>query len=76
MFESPRKHQTKLIKMKKKPTIAISPVSHEYLTKGKEYEIIKWVDDNSFFIKNDLGGSSFCLSKRCASINGLSWTLK
>ena len=26
--------------MKNKPTIAISPVSNDYLTEGKEYEII------------------------------------
>lgn len=64
--------------MKKKPTIAISPVSHEYLTKGKEYKIekISTSDRTFFFIKSDTGYELHCLFDECAHINFLSWTLK
>lgn len=61
--------------MKKKPKIAISPVSNEYLTKGKEYKIISETDE-LFWIESDTGTEIFCLFEECAHINFLSWTLK
>lgn len=64
--------------MKKKPTIAISPVSHEYLTKGKEYEIeqISTFDKDAFWINSDTGNEILCLFDGCAHINFLSCKLK
>ena len=61
--------------MKEKPTIAISPISHSYLTEGKEYIIIT-CDESSFAIIDDVGSVLYCLFENCSHLDGLDWILK
>ena len=67
----------------KKGDIVISPVSHEYLTKGKEYEVIDFwstfFDEkygHRFVIKGDKGEICDCFEKLCFHINRKNWILK
>lgn len=62
--------------MKNKPTIAISPISNGYLTKGKEYDILGLVGGGMFTIKSDDDIMLFCLEEECHHLNGLNWELK
>lgn len=50
----------------------------DYLTKGKEYVVLKVidVDDNLFAIQNDLGRINDCLLKGCAHLYGDNWIIK
>ena len=68
--------------MKKKPTIAISPVSNEYLTKGKEYDIIFLLESMFkergyyFHIRSDDGVIIISHEHDSLHTDGLSWILK
>lgn len=71
-----------LLIMEKKPTIAIAPKKGEiasYLTKGKKYEIVKWITDNLFVITNENGKYILCYHGEeygCSHLKGLKWALK
>lgn len=68
--------------MKKNPTIAISPVSHKYLTKGKEYGIIyieEVINEESgyyFHIVDDEEELVITHEHDSLHTDRLSWTLK
>lgn len=67
--------------MKKKPTIAISPVSNDYLTKGKEYEIMNLGKSTVelgyiFDVISNNGVLITAIEHGSSHTKGLSWTLK
>lgn len=66
--------------MKKRPTIAISPVSNDYLTKGKAYSIVDLKLDShkygyKFSVIDDTGRKTFTYEHNSRHLNFRSWTL-
>jgi hypothetical protein len=69
--------------MNKPPKIVIAPKGcNSYLTKGKEYEVIRSYDNPSkingysFFITDNNKLDIYCLEKVCGHINELNWIVK
>lgn len=68
--------------MEKEPTIAISPVSNRYLTKGKKYPItfIKKSDSTNFgyyfHVLDDVGDVVISHEHGSLHTDGKSWILK
>ena len=67
----------------KKGDIVIAPKGcREYLTAGKEYEVINVNDDYNeeygvlFEIVSDIGDLAYCFEKNCGQLNGQDWILK
>jgi hypothetical protein len=58
----------------------VSPISNDYLTKGKSYRIFNVKKSNfinlfSFNIINDIETESYCLFNKCGHINKENWTI-
>lgn len=66
--------------MEKIPTKVKSPISNNFIEKGKVYDVIDFETRSkpiggSFFIKTKAGTNPFCLLRTCAQINDLDWII-
>ena len=57
-------------------SVVISPITTNYLTKGKECRLENVGDKTSFRTIADSGRNIFCLLEGCAHLNGGNWEIK
>ena len=59
----------------KTPKVVQSPISTEYLTAGKNYDVTNVISSRIFSINGDDGSNVICSFTGCLHIRGLDWII-